>query len=546
MEILYKGSNFSSKEISFMKSESDSIYHSDFTLKSYLSDMLIENSESDSQLSAQFNLFVKEMREKIEQRNLTEKQDSILDNRFLCSVIQFEYPNIDDEKSSNAAYDESKNKNQNKKHNQIKDKNLIESLVYALNAAITDKDGAWQWLCDSNLIIVLWGDTSQAEETIRDFIKFTESTLKITSHAGAARFPFLDFPPEMTFSNAIKALDHSAFFASTSLTFFDDVTQNIYGDRLYQFGRVEDAAKEYEKGLEIKADNFNVINSLGVCYSLMNRLDLAREQFEKAVLLYSTGTNSSLHRDSSADRNISLDTNISSDVEIDDNQFMIFYNAALTCNLMGDIKKAVEYIQHAIAITKEFFEAELTAGIVFLKADMTDKALLRLNKAVKLKPESAMVHRILGELYMQIKQPSKAANYYTRAVKLNPCDAVSMSGLARAFEVQNKNLDIALTMALKSVETAPDNPCFRTRLAKIYLKKGNYNFADSEFSRAYTQLKESEEYYKKDESKELKPLIFDSSEVEPEKNIIEQNSVKIDKLFEYEDSKSNDLKKISA
>lgn len=546
MELLYKGSNFSSKEISFMKSESDSIYHSDFTLKSYLSDMLIENSESDSQLSAQFNLFVKEMREKIEQKNLTEKQDSILDNRFLCSVIQFEYPNIDDENSSKAAPAESKDKNQNKKHNQIKDKNLIESLVYALNAAITDKDGAWQWLCDSNLIIVLWGDTSQAEETIRDFIKFTESTLKIPSHAGAALFPFLNFPPEMTFSNAIKALDHSAFFASTSLTFFDDVTQNIYGDRLYQFGRVEDAAKEYEKGLEIKEDNLNLLNSLGVCYSLMNRLDLAREQFEKAVLLYSTGTNSSLHRDSSADRNISLDTNISSDVEIDDNQFMIFYNAALTCNLMGDIKKAVEYIQHAIAITKEFFETELTAGIIFLKADMTDKALLHLNKAVKLKPESAMVHRILGELYMQIKQPEKAANEYTRAVKLNPCDAVSMSGLARAFEVQNKNLDIALTMALKSVETAPDNPYFRTRLAKIYLKKGNYNFADSEFSRAYKQLKESEDYYKKDESKELKPLILDSSEVEPEKNIIEQNSVKIDKLFEYEDPKSNDLKKISA
>lgn len=546
MELLYKGSNFSSKEISFMKSESDSIYHSDFTLKSYLSDMLIENSESDSQLSAQFNLFVKEMREKIEQKNLTEKQDSILDNKFLCSVIQFEYPNIDDEKSSNAAYDESKNKNQNKKNNQIKDKNLIESLVYALDAAITDKDGAWQWLCDSNLIIVLWGDTSQAEETIRDFIKFTESTLKIPSHAGAARFPFLDFPPEMTFSNALKAIDHSAFFASTSLTFFDDVTQNIYGDRLYQLGRVEDAAKEYEKGLEIKEDNLNLLNSLGVCYSLMNRLDLAREQFEKAVLLYSTGTNSSLHRDSSADINISLDTNISSDVEIDDNQFMIFYNAALTCNLMGDIKKAVEYIQHAIAITKEFFEAELTAGIIFLKADMTDKALLHLNKAAKLKPESAMVHRILGELYMQIKQPSKAANYYTRAIKLSSCDAVSMSGLARAFEVQNKNLDIALTMALKSVETAPDNPYFRTRLAKIYLKKGNYNFADSEFSRAYKQLKESEDYYKKNESKELEPLILDSSEVEPENNIIEQNSVKIDKLFEYEDSKSNDLKKISA
>ncbi|MBF0228541.1 MAG: tetratricopeptide repeat protein [Desulfamplus sp.] len=534
MELLYKGSNFSSKEISFMKSGSDAIYHSDFTPNQYISDFLnssdppnlpdslIEkNDELNNQWLVQFNLFTKEILQ-------------TPDRPFTCFVIKFEFPDMS-----------------------AKIKNKKETLAHALNASIIDEGGIWQWLSESTLIIVLWGDDPvQAEETIKDFIKFTDITLKIPCYVGAAVFPFMDFDPSTIVCSAVKALDHAAFFAPNSLIFFDDITQNIYGDRLYQLGRLEDAAKEYEQGLKIKGDNLNILNSLGVCYSLMNRLDLAREQFEKAIIKYSEleyGYKESEHELPK----IGVDGSESS--KTDDNYFMFLYNAALTCNLMGDIENGIAYINKATAINKGFFETELTAGILFFKVSikngelknkqMADQALIHINNAVKLNPESAIAHRLLGELYLETNQPSKAVNEYKLALKINPYDASSMSGLARSFEIQNKNLDIALNLAIHSLEIAPDNPYFRTRLAKIYLKKGKYDFADIEFSTAERQFKAANIYLNKDDCKDTNsPLAFSSTTIGTEEDIeIVKEIVEIDNMFEYsDDAKSEEPRKKSA
>ncbi len=549
MEFLYKGNNFSSKEISFMKSDSDAIYHSDFTPESYLSDFLIENSQSNNQVATQFNSFVKDILQQIEQNALSKKMDDIKTHRFLCSVIKLEYPSTDNQNSYKTASINSHDNSQMEKNNHRSSKNQKETLVHAINTAVTSEDGLWQWLSESTLITLIWGDTARAEETIKDLIRFADTTLKIKSHAGAALFPFLDFSPTMVICNAIKALDHAAFFAPGTLTFFDDVTQNIYGDRLYQLGKVGDAAREYKQGLEIREDNLNLINSLGVCYSLTNRLELAKEQFEKAVCIYkSSKSQKENFIKTVCNTNEISDTKINKndDFEADDNQFMIFYNAALTCNLVGDIEKGVEYIKQITTMQKDFFEAELTAGILFLKSDIKDDALIHLNKALKLKPDSAIVHRILGELYLRINLPVKAANEYKQAIKINPYDACSISGLAKVFEIQNKNLDIALTLAHHSLAITPDNPYFRACLGKIYLKKGLYDFAYIEFSKAYMQLKASEDYYKKDGSSDVEPLIFDSSEVEVDLRTSNQDSMEMNKFFEYEDSTANDLKKRSA
>ncbi|MBF0376114.1 MAG: tetratricopeptide repeat protein [Desulfamplus sp.] len=579
MELLYKGSNFSSKEISFMKSGSDAIYHSDFTPNQYISDFLNssdflnpsdspnlpdslteENDASNNQWLVQFNLFVKDILQ-------------TPDRPFTCFVIRFEFP--DTSAKNNILNKDIITSNEQSQINIITSneqshilcdtKNKKETLAHALNASIIDEGGIWQWLCESTLIIVLWGDAPvQAEETIKDFIKFTDITLKIPCYVGAAVSPFMDFHPSTIVCNAVKALDHAAFFAPNSLIFFDDITQNIYGDRLYQLGKLEDAAKEYEQGLKIKGDNLNILNSLGVCYSLMNRLDLAREQFEKAItkcneLEYEYKESEHGLPKIEVDSNEPSKTNDNDPLKTDDNYFMFLYNAALTCNLMGDIENGIAYINKATAINKGFFEAELTAGILFFKVSikngelknkqMADQALIHINNAVKLNPESAIAHRLLGELYLETNQPSKAVNEYKLALKINPYDASSMSGLARSFEIQNKNLDIALNLAIHSLEIAPDNPYFRTRLAKIYLKKGKYDFADIEFSTAERQFKAANIYLNKDDCKDANsPLAFSSTTIGTEEDIeMVKEIVEIDDMFEYSDNaKSEEPRKKSA
>ncbi|MBF0241648.1 MAG: hypothetical protein HQK64_04125 [Desulfamplus sp.] len=448
LNLLYTGNNFSSKEITFMKSESDCVCHSDFAPpEQYLADILIKKDDdpldSNSKVWSNFKEFTDKIFEQIGSR------------AFVCFVVKFESA-------------------------------IQKELQSQLNFESKYGFNLWQCLSESTLIVaILERDLALADAQILDLINFADSTLKIKSHAGRAIYPFLSFDEFEVMCNAVKALDHASFFEHGTLQFFDDVTQNIYGDRLYQLGMVDKAADEYKIGLKIKCDNLNLLNSLGVCYSLIGQLKLAKEQFERAI----------------AYQRFIEYQNCDCDSYVDEFLFMLFYNAALTCDLTGDIKNGIEYIKEATAMGQQLFEVELTAGILMLKAGikdgvlidsaLTDKALAHIQNAIKINPNSAVAHRILGEFYLQSKMPSKAVNEYKMALKLNPYDAIAMSGLARTFEIQNKNLDIALSLALNSLSIAPDNHLFRTRLAKIYLKKGKYEFADIEFSKAEQQFKES-------------------------------------------------------
>lgn len=537
MDLLYTGSNFSSKEISFIKSDSDAMSNSDFAPKNYLSDLLLQENRTDDQLVIQFNEFIRKIVLKLDETCLPENGDKISDTRFTCAVIRL----ISNESVSSEF---------------CHDKDQIQNVIDAINTAVTEKNGIWQHLFESVFIIAIWGDAEPAKDVLSELVRRVNADFRIECHAGAAIFPFMDFLPNEVVCNSVKALDHAAFFAPGTLTFFDDVTQNIYGDLLYQLGKIDLAAKEYEKGLEIKKDNLNLLNSLGVCYSLVNRLELARDQFKKAIIL---GESSQLKKEkilkysdedqdsnqqslSEPDPAFELPTGPSQPGDTDDSAFMLMYNAALICNLMDDLENGIVYIKRATALNSHFFEAELTAGILFLKAGITGESELHLKNAIALNPQSGMAHRILGELYLQNDLPQKAANEYTKSIKLNPMDACSISGLARAFEIQNKNLDIALDLALQSLAIAPDNPYFRIRLAKIYMKKGQYDFAEVEFSTADKYLKDTEP--QKDGDDKL-PLFADSAD----NSAIPKTTVdnpEIDSVFQCDDEKETTLKKKSA
>lgn len=552
MDLLYSGSNFSSKEISFIKSDSDAISDSDFTPKQYLSDSLFEQDGSNNQWLINLDTFIKELLLKLDQRGLSEESDTILGKQFTCAVVRlrcedggadgghgFRGADLSDPSMEMALSTGSIR--QELCHGQ--NSHIREALVDAINSAIPHQSGIWQWLSESTLIIAIWGDPFLAEETVRDLIRLISTTPETVCHAGAARFPFMDLLPKMVAYNAVKALDHSAFFGPGVLTFFDDVTQNIYGDRLYQFGKIEEAAIEYEKGLEIRDDNINLLNSLGVCYSLMNRLEPALDRFKKAIELKQSNIlqQKGLELRSDAEsQSQPAGKQKRSHIGQDDSEFMLLYNAALISNLMDDVGNGISYIKKATEINRCVFEAELTAGILMLKAHMPEDALIHLDHAASLNPESAMVHRILGELYLHTALPSKAVHEYSRSVRLNPFDACALSGLAKAFEVQNKNLDIALDLALHSLIISPDNPWFRMRLARIYMKIGESESADIELSKA-EELFKALKLTLKEEA--CSSLTSESAESEDKISSHKINMGDMKTFLQYGDEKPEPLKK---
>ncbi len=321
-----------------------------------------------------------------------------------------------------------------------------------LSQIITRHCGIMAWLTPSVLTMALPLPSDTLAEPMASRIKKEmETALEVTISMGAAPFPWMDFSHQETFYHGVRALDHAGFHDPGVLIFPTAITFNIIGDRRYRSGLFEEALAEYQLGLLLDPNDVNLLNSLGVCNCVLNRCDQALEQFEKAL-------------------------------EIVPDDVMALYNAGLVCNLMEELDKGGAYLTRASRLDNTLFEIELTAGILFAKKNDHSRALAHLEKATTIAPKAGLPLALMGDIYLKQKNYSRAAAAYTKAIKCNPRDPWTMSGLARVYEIRNINMDIALTLGQQSIALAPEIPLFRHRLGRIYLKKGWYEKAAIEFT----------------------------------------------------------------
>jgi len=87
-------------------------------------------------------------------------------------------------------------------------------------------------------------------------------------------------------------------------------------------------------------------------------------------------------------------------------------------------------------------------------------------------------------LYAELDIPEKAIGAYQKAVKVNPGDSLALSALGKLFDEKGENPEIALVFCKESVRLSPENPLFRERLARLYLKLNRLEEALKEFEQA--------------------------------------------------------------
>ncbi|MCP4670413.1 MAG: tetratricopeptide repeat protein [Desulfobacula sp.] len=396
---------FSSKEIHFLKNDSD-----DFDItppEKYFSDLLLGKT-----------IQIKTFEDRI-------LKDETPKKKFLCAVIQI---------SSKV------NSNKVLKSIQEKSNTIFEETFNSIfnNKKGDNKRGIWESLGNTSFIIAFW-DYENDEKASQLIISLKEKisiALKTNILIGIAKFPYHDFSKSQVLENALKAIDHAAFFGPDTLIHFDATSINIYGDRLYQLNKCELALKEYQKGLEIKPDSINLVNSLGVCYGIMGELEKAKFEFKKAI-------------------------------KISPNELMVIYNIGLLHQIEEDIDKAIVYLRKAHGIDSTVFEVELLLGSLLIKKDRLELAMPHLETAGRINGESGLAFRMKGEIYLRNNLHEKAGLEFNKAIKINPADAISLSGYARSLELQNKNLNIARSLAENSIKLEPGNKLFQKRLGII-------------------------------------------------------------------------------
>jgi len=314
--------------------------------------------------------------------------------------------------------------------------------------------GSWG-LINSGLFGAFF-EGKNASQCLKLVQKFQDKLIKqtdITVSAGIAEYPTLRYQPAEILTNALKALDHAAFFGPGSTAIFDTVSLNISADRLFDKGDIQGSISEFQQALKLNPSNINVHNSLGVCYGLMGDYEKAKIEFKSAI-------------------------------KLNPGEVMPWYNLGFTIMSTGDRRKALDLFLKANTIDQNVFEVAFQTGRLLMEMDQLESGKKFLEHAAELEPESGAVFRYLGECYTAIGDADAAISAYKKAIKHNPSDAASLSAMGCLFDDREENPEIALMFCQESVRLSPDNGLFRYRLGQLYFKENRLTDALKELKKA--------------------------------------------------------------
>jgi Flp pilus assembly protein TadD len=277
--------------------------------------------------------------------------------------------------------------------------------------------------------------------------------LNTTVSIGLSVHPCGEFAKRDILDNARKALVHTGFFGPDTQTFFDAVSLNINGDRLYEAGRMDEAVEEFHKALALDPENVNVHNSLGVCQAQEGCFEEAVAAFTRAAELAPT-------------------------------DFMPQYNLGCALLGLGREDEAEKSFSRAAEMDQDHAGICFQLGKLCKQQNRLEEAITHFKRALELRSGWAQTWRLLGESYLEKGVETEAMNAFKQALKYNGKDALALSGLAMAYGGTESNLDIALSLARRSVELEPQNGLLVERLAELLLKNGEFAEAAEQCDRA--------------------------------------------------------------
>ncbi len=324
-------------------------------------------------------------------------------------------------------------------------------------------DAVVDWAGPDRFGVFLPGaDTESAQERGRAVRQRVKSALSTTVQIGISVYPCPSFTKQDILDNGRKALIHTGFFGPDTQTVFDATSLNISGDRFYESGRLEEAVQEFQRALTLDSDNVNVHNSLGVCYANMGK-------FEEAVAEFFRVT------------------------ELEPNDFMAHYN--LGCALLSLARKseAERAFSQAAKLEPKNAAAHFQLAKLCRKQNKLEEALKHLGRTVHLNPNWAKAWRLFGECFLEQGNHEEAMDAFKKALKINGKDGAALSGLALLYGRTETNLEVALSLARRSVELNPANALFAQRLAELLLQNRELEEAQAQCERAVAMAPEDEQ-----------------------------------------------------
>jgi type IV pilus assembly protein PilF len=187
----------------------------------------------------------------------------------------------------------------------------------------------------------------------------------------------------------------------------DHLLQYDLGLVYFRLGKFDESIAYYSKALELSPNYGPAINGLGNAYA-------GKEDWDQAIFYYNKVIKDVLYA----------------------TPYIAYSNLGNAYYYKGDLERSEQYYIEALDAKSDFIAALAGLSQTYIAMGRIPEAVAKLEKAVRIAPDNALLHFQLGRAYQLALQFEKAYRSYQQVVRLAPDSALAEQAEKAGREVK--------------------------------------------------------------------------------------------------------------
>ncbi len=290
---------------------------------------------------------------------------------------------------------------------------------------------------------------------------------------------------------------------------------------LYSKGEFEEALSSVQDLIASNPTEAILFNICGFCYKALNHIDLAEQNFNRAVSLkpdyFEANFNLGILFQDQGNLSLAINSYINA-LKYKPNYFEALNNMGV-CQIdlgnindainslekaisfnpqyaeaynnignalakKGEIKSAIDNYKKTVLIDSSFFDAYFNLGNALRDTGQNDAAIECFEKALKIEPKFANAHNNIGITYLDLGKNSEAVKSFIRAIHVNPNYAEALNNLGIAY-YRIGQCDDAIKFYDEAIKIYPDYADAFANMGLAYQDLKKFNDAVLSLEKAF-------------------------------------------------------------
>ena len=246
-----------------------------------------------------------------------------------------------------------------------------------------------------------------------------------------------------------------------------------YGSIYFQRGYVDQAEASFRLALRDDPSSAEALYGLGSVYLKQEKIDAAREQFERATKLQGS------YPDTLANvwNNLGLLATrekrtaeaipyFEQALKLSPDHLIALENLGNAYRQQKNWDEARKFLERAVAVGPQDAEANYSLGMVYAQLNDNDRAYDHLQRALKTRPDYPEALSNLGVLYLRTGRRDEAVASFEQCIRVAPAFEQAYMNLARVYAIEGST-DKARGVLQELLKQHPDYPPARQALDQL-------------------------------------------------------------------------------